>query len=78
MKTWFDYQQPIFVLSVSAGVLFDGAFFLWVSLRRLLSNFGSEMHEALAIASLVTANSSSIFSKRLLILRLTKRIFLAL
>ena len=34
--SWFDvpkYQMPIFVLFVSAGVLFDGAFFLWVSLR---------------------------------------------
>ena len=36
IKSWFDVpttQMPIFVLLVSAGVLFDGAFSLWVSLR---------------------------------------------
>ena len=27
-------QMPIFVLSVCAGVLIDGAFFLWLSLNR--------------------------------------------
>ena len=35
-KSWFDIpttQMLIFVLSVSAGVLFDGAFSLWVSLK---------------------------------------------
>ena len=34
-KSWLDVpttQMPIFVLFVSAGVLFDGTFFLWVSL----------------------------------------------
>ena len=35
IKSWFvvpTTQMPIFVLFVSAGVLFDGVFFLWVSL----------------------------------------------
>ena len=35
MRSWFDEpttQMLIFVLFVSAGVLFDGAFSLWVSL----------------------------------------------
>ena len=37
IKSWFDVpptQMPIFVLFVSAGVLFDGAFSLWVSLKK--------------------------------------------
>ena len=38
MKSWFDVstkQMPIFVLFVSARVLFDGAFSLSVSLKIL-------------------------------------------
>ena len=36
MKNWFNVptaQTPIFVLLLRARVLFDGAFFLWVSLK---------------------------------------------
>ena len=39
IKSWFDVptiQMLVFVLSVSAGVLFDGAFSLWVSLKGVL------------------------------------------
>ena len=35
LESWFDVKTneiPIFVLFVRAGVLFDGAFSLWVSL----------------------------------------------
>ena len=35
LLSWFDVpatQMSIFILSVSAGVLFEGAFSLWVSL----------------------------------------------
>ena len=35
-KSWFDVptiQMPIFLLFVSAGVLFDSAFSMWVSLN---------------------------------------------
>ena len=35
INSWFDVpttQMSIFILFVSAGVLFDGAFSLWVSL----------------------------------------------
>ena len=39
-----------------------------------LSNLGSEMHGTLAMASLVTAHSSLVFGKRLLILRFTKQV----
>ena len=43
MKSWFDVpttQMPIFLLSVSARVLFDGAFSLWVSLKGDLFHLG--------------------------------------
>ena len=43
MQIWFDVlatQMPIFVLFVSAGVLFDGAFSLWVSLMKLQAILG--------------------------------------
>ena len=47
MKSWFvvsTTQIPIFVLFVSTGVLFDGAFTLWVSLRELIFA-GIDFHE---------------------------------
>ena len=39
--TWFDVlisQISVFILFVSAGVVFDGAFSLWVSLNKLAKN----------------------------------------
>ena len=38
VKSWFDVlttQMPIFLIFVGAGVLFDGAFSMWVSLIKL-------------------------------------------
>ena len=43
MNNWFNVptaQTPIFVLFLSAGVLFDGAFTLWVSLKLSLEARG--------------------------------------
>ena len=43
INNWFNVptaQTPIFVLFLSAGVLFDGAFTLWVSLKLSLEARG--------------------------------------
>ena len=53
MRSWFDEpttQMLIFVLFVSAGVLFGGAFSLWVSLI-LLTIFPEQLH---CLATLMT------------------------
>ena len=56
--TWFDVlisQMSVFILFVSAGVVFDGAFPLWVSLNKLANYYKS--------AIMVTVFKKSILEK---------------
>ena len=61
--TWFDVlisQMSVFILFVSAGVVFDGAFSLWVSLNKLAK---SSVYNYYKSAIMVTVFKKSILEK---------------